>query len=324
MKKTFFQRPSVAQKKNGVLKESRLDTIINDIATSRPSETLILPASDFPKKHDGAYGSRHAYREGLYIPIHQPEFVKSVGKQKLHDLVSDIPNRLAAHPHAFANTIGYSFKPVGWKHRDPEVKLVPFISLAKGLKLYAYAQSQSPIVVERSYVDHPYVSETGGIVHVTVPSEEEKQRRYHAKFLRVPTTDNLKVALSLKTDFPKEPPMYKQFDDSFSKPGRRFDQHEVAAYFGLVKHFGDQSELNPAYHNPFMVFGPDMMSFFTQIGQSVLIQDIEIKEKHKLRQPRLAEESLMLGRYLIAHGKSSLYRRGIDPKVNDYPCFQLS
>ena len=320
MKKEVFQVPSVAQKAKQDFLESSIDKIVLALDSLNPNQTILVQASEFPKRSEGAYGSRRAYREGQYLALHQPELVRDIKPtQKLNELVRDVPVRLRNLRKDYNDIIGYQMTPVGWRNRDSEPKLVPFISLAQGALLNAYAKHNASIEVERIYADNPQCEEKGGIVHVSVPSEEEKHHRYQLKYSRVPVSDSIKVALSLKSEHVNPSPKFQVYDDSFSRHGFRFRQHEIAGYLGVIKGLG-KSYPSLITQNPFLVFGPQVMENFFKIRNQLLVHDPEIKHKSKLRHARLAEQSLMLGRMLGVYGEDAL-RKKSDPLLANYDCF---
>ena len=322
MKKEFFRVPSIAEKESKDIFESSLDTVVLAIDSLKPSQTLRLQANDFPKSYSGAYGSRHAYRNGFFLPLNQPKFVRDAHTKTISSLVRDAFDSLKENRVRYKNAIGYSFEPVGWRHDDPRKKFVPFVSLAKAVLLYAYAERFAAISIDNVYDDYPYVSQTGAIVHTSVPSEEEKQERYKIKFCRIPVSNNLKVALSLRSDFPDgKPPEYKRFDDSMSRLGSRFIQHEIAGYFKVISGYAKQGNFNPFNHNPFAVLSEDAIAFFAKMRNQSLVFDSELRSKKKVRDLRLAEESLILGRYIGIKGAAALRQKG-DPLIKDYSSFR--
>tara|TARA_Y100000310_G_scaffold50626_1_gene46614 strand:+ start:203 stop:1261 length:1059 start_codon:yes stop_codon:yes gene_type:complete len=347
VKKSFFKDRTKKQiKELHVSRAFSQKSLVRKIDSLDPKEdalevrTNIVPGKFYRNTKTGAEASRKCLKHGDSIILSQPQ------TQAEAYTSSDIPlairardfSELESIPEEDINYVGYSFRPV--QGRDRTKRVVPFVWIPEGIKLFSYAENltQKGIEIVKAYSDAERVRKEGADVVVTVPSRTKGQGRYEFRLTHVPIVrgnENLASVLSLKPailqDELGEPKKGRPSHDTFHirytwASGREesdvitFYPQDVAAYTGIIKDESKKHNLTPLEMNPFALPSRHQAEFYTKLNNNVLIFDPTLSSKDKLRKPHLAEKSILLARAIgqFGHDDFSYWEPGRDGKLKDY------
>ncbi|HLC78415.1 MAG TPA: hypothetical protein VJH92_04780 [Candidatus Nanoarchaeia archaeon] len=346
-KKPYFRSRSVSQIKDLSLTEidSRKSGLVKTIDELDSPQGIILSGSVIPDKFLKSLDpARKAYRHGDYIPLEQPlSLEKSV---ELFETPLRIRERtfsqIGYKVEPNINFLGYKFRPVSG--RDRQERFVPFVWLAEGAKLFAYAcQETGEGIGVKVYDKAERVRTEGASVVLSVPSRTSGSPRYVFRMEHVPMISdfrNLATIFSLRSSAPVEGSgkrhqmIHKDYDirytyeDSQEESDRVvFGPHDIAGYFGIIKHLVDKNKVLrtvdlpvPFRMSPFFIPSKHQMEYYKRLENNVLVKDDSLKAKLKLRKLNIAEKSILLGRALGVFGSRDFayneYRR--DGKLEKY------
>lgn len=296
--------------------------------------TIMIPHR-FRRGNTSADASRKCYKHGSLIGLLQPN-----GLEESYGW-SDIPLDLRAQSfkaledmnQADINYVGYSFRPVFGRDRGKRV--VPFVNLPEGARLFTYAENNSKFkqrdkstgnMIEKrgvkvdAYPDARRVLSEGASVVVHVPSRSEKKPKYTFGLKHVPYVSNpplgernygLSVSLALapslvsnedgfvdgRTEHTKYDIRYTASDSQEGSPLVRFAPQDVAGYLGVVKkQLSEEHNITGLTFNPFALPSQHQADFYGKLNNNVLIFDPSLGSKDKLRKLHLAEKSILLAR----------------------------
>tara|TARA_Y100000310_G_scaffold313510_1_gene361944 strand:+ start:188 stop:1252 length:1065 start_codon:yes stop_codon:yes gene_type:complete len=346
-KKAFFKDRTIKQVKSlNLSKASTPRNLVRKINDLDPKEdaleirTHIIPGKFYKNTKTGAEASRKCLKHGDLIALSQPQSqaeAYSSPEIPLAIRAKDF-SQLESIREEDINYIGYSFRPV--QGRDRTKRVVPFVWIPEGIKLFGYAENltKKGIEIVNSYSDAERVRKEGANVVVTVPSRTKGKQRYEFRLINVPMirgNENLASVLGLKPailqDELGEPKKGRPTHDTFNirytwASGREgsevmtFYPQDIAAYIGIIKDESKKHNLTPLEINPFALASNHQAEFYTKLNNNVLIFDPTLTSKDKLRKPHLAEKCILLARAIgkFGHDEFSYWDPGRDGKLKDY------
>jgi|ETNmetMinimDraft_2_1059921.scaffolds.fasta_scaffold16173_2 hypothetical protein len=233
-KKSFFNERTTAEiRKLNLSSGYNHNDLVQRIDDLDPTKdalgirTLLIP-SRFRRRNTSAQASRKCYKHGSLIALTQPTGLKE--SYEWADIPLDLRAASFAHlskmDQARINYLGYSFRPVFG--RDREKRIVPFVNLAEGARIFTYAETHSAFrqkniqtdkmeakkgIKVESYQNSKRVLREGASVVVNIPSRSKKKPKYKFRLSHVPYVPNspgsdsnygLAVSLSLKPTLTSE------------------------------------------------------------------------------------------------------------------------
>ena len=345
-RKKFFQERTAAEIEalqiRQVFNAQGLVRRIDDLDPSSQAleiRAMLPPGRFYRNVETGAEASRKAYKHGDYLALSQPQ-------TQTDALASpEIPLEIRARDFSELgkmredeiNLFGYSFRPV--QGRDRLKRVIPFIWLPEGVRLFGYAENQAGGIGVRPYADSSRVKTEGASITVRVPSRTKKKPRYHFKMLHVPiirNPSNLATVLGLRSALTLNP---ESEDPAGSKsPHELYNirytweteqegsevvtlyPQDVAAYIGIIKNEKLKHNLTPLVMNPFALTSKHGAEFFKKLCNNVLIVDPTLKNKRKLRKLHVAEKSLLWARAIsiFGHDDIAFWDPERDGRLRDY------
>lgn len=339
-KKLFFTERTVAE-----IKSLRLQTVkrnrglVEKIESLDSSQALVIEAQIIPQRFfEGTTNSyeaaKKAYKHGSYISVaHPKEWNQALRNEKSPPryIRETLKRRLENNPEEMIEAIGYEFRPL--QGEDKRKRRVPFIWLAEGARLFAYASKTPEGIPVKSLDDAQRIRDEGTSVAVTIPSREEKKERYHIMIHHVPVFDQRSkyaIPWSLTTSYAegRVPEhlfwniRYPYRKDNKENDVLTFYPQDIAAYFGVATHYlltGENSI--PVENSPFLGISKAAAQFSLKLGNNILVRDPRLDTKDKLRPLYLTERSILLARRTGKLGVyNTLFREAKrDGKIADYP-----
>jgi len=322
--------------------------LVRRIEDLHPDDALIIrvgliPGKFYTKKGGGRVtgkeATRKAYKHGALIALPNPRTQRECYESPRIplDLRAEAFEQLSQIREEENFFMGYSTQTT---FGDRRKRVFPFVNLAEGERIFAFAESQTPegIKVE-IYENAKRVRKEGATVAVEVPSREQKHSRYKFKLLHVPIVrgrENLASVLQLKpaleTDEETgEPggsrPLHETYDirytserDPESSEIIRFLPQDFAAYLAVVKASLKDHNLTPMEMNPFSLLSKRGAEFYKKTRNNVLVYDPTIERKDHLRKLHLAEECILLSREIgvAGHDAIAYWDPSRDGKIADY------
>jgi hypothetical protein len=209
--------------------------------------------------------------------------------------------------------IGYAFRPI--TGTDRRLRRLPFYVNFEGGRIRAYEEKQTEGPQIKPYMDVRRADEEGAVFVVRVPSREKKNKRYPTILYNVAIRDfpeKRVAAWGIKTSYgepeaerrAEEEPPTRTYDFRFTRKGERessdvftFIPQDAAAYFSLVNFFARQRNFVPMEMSQFSFPSKFAVEeIWRKLNNNLLVYDPTLTSKDKLRQPHLAEKSLILGR----------------------------
>ncbi len=326
-KKSFFaERPLTDLRSLNVRKITRPQGLVEIIDSLNPeTETLELrfrltPGRFFAHSEDSAQASRKCLKHGDYIALSHPKTKEECFQSPLIPLA--IRARDFAHLQEMReeeiNYVGYSVRPT-WGDRTRRV--MPFVFLPQGVKLFGYAETQAGGIVVHPYKDAARVKKEGANIILEVPSRTKKQPRYKFRISHVPIVrnqQNLATVLLLKPgivqdEATQEPirgrPAHNVFNmrytyetDQEGSDVITYYPQDVAGYIAIYKkEWVENKNMTPLDMNPFALPSQHQATFFTKLD-NVIVYDPTLSSKHQLRKLHLAEKSILLARAIGKFG----------------------
>ncbi|GEM_PF-886453 len=345
-KKTFFQERTETEIR--ALRQIKVDNqrdLVQRINDLNPSDDALeiddyLIPSKYRSGRTGAEASRKCYKHGNLIPLLQPTTLGDTYKDSRIpvDLRALAFSRLKNVKQQNMSFVGYSWRPVFGN--DKLKRIVPFVALAEGAKLFTYAENYSAyqqdgeekrgIKVEE-YGDANRVRTEGENVIVEIPSRTKKQEKYRFGLIHVPYTpndpvngknNNLAISLSLRPaiitgesaeDF-IEPTKGRTLHDLYDIQYKfkqsteqsavlRFTPQDITGYLGVIKkQLTEGHNITALQFNPFALLSQHGAEFYKKLCNNILIKDPTLTSKRKLRNLHLAEKSILLARAITHFG----------------------
>lgn len=332
-KKSYFIDRTLKEIKeldlNEVSSQSGLVKLIDELDKSKgliiPS---LIPQEFYIGKQVPADAARKTFKHGDYLGLSQP---KSQGKALAS---SEIPLQIRARDFGKLHQIiqsggleqgfhylGYSFRPV--QGRDRQKRLVPFVWIVEGARLFSYAMQKTKGIEIQEYTDSMRANKEGASVVVEVPSRTKRARRYKFKLEHVPTNrarENLATVLSLRpalitdSEEPRKGRMaYQDYNIRYTySTGAEqsnvvfFTPHDIAGYFGIIRKLWNENyNMTPLEMCPFVIPSKHQMEFYKRINNNLIVRDLKLDTKEKLRKPYIAEKSILLGRATFIFGNNN-------------------
>jgi len=320
-KKSFFNERTVgeirklnsrtAYRQSSLVEEIDALNIQNDALEIR---VLLIP-QQFRRGELSQYESARKYwKHGPLIKIKQPEkFTQAVESDKtpLSYRIETFEEVRESMKEGYA--IGYYWKPA--TTTDHIARIVPFVNIAEGARLFTYAQNYSSFRQKQNgqtitkkgikvepYADAQRVKQEGADVVVHVPSRTEKKEKYHFRLLHVPYEptlsggNNLAIISRLKpaTIISENEPIvgrtpHSEYDIKYEFKNAasqseviKFTPQDVAGYMGVIKRqLEDNFNWTALTYNPFALPSRKQATFYTKLCNNVLIFDPTLKSpKH--------------------------------------------
>jgi hypothetical protein len=335
VRKSFFKERTKAEIKASVNAEVDLAYgLVQRIETLEGPESLIVNCSLIPNlflrnASDVASAARKYYKHGTYLSLPQPRTRQAAYTCKnipleLRNIAFDKLSQIPEENNFF---LGYVFSPV--QGNDLRKRVVPFVWLLEGARLYSYAQNFSGGITVKPYADAGRVKVEGADIVCDVPSREKKMSRYDVRLKHVPvegSTERRAVTWSLCSDFGGNVPAHKLYNIRYTWPDERktsdvftFYPQDIAAYLAVIEYYLP-ANLTPLEMTPLALPSRMAADFYVKLCNNVLIRDQTLCSEDKLRKPGFVEKSILISR-LIGQKKSYevMYADGArDGKLRDY------
>lgn len=317
MKKTFFKEDSIGEilSKEFVLYSENLH--LEELAHS--NSYTVIPARI---SNDDSI-QRKFLKHGPEIAL---ERAYSIG----YSFELDVPNKLcklAFEEERKRISCAYSFKPY-WG-LDRKKRRVSLVDCFLGAKLYAYSENNPEDKIKINiYGDSLRVAKEGANVFLEVPSTQEGSPGYKFSFVFVPIVDNqlknkiwqqvssnhscqYKYFKGLKYNF------FNSLEDSSTND---FCFHEIAGYYKIIDESLKKGNRVPFEMNPFVIPTKSTVDFNLALENNVLLFDETIKEKNKLRKPKIADKEILNWERVRKNPYRNLffYDRNNKGKLKDY------
>lgn len=348
VKKSFFKERTVNDiRKLSVIQVDRQRGLVERIDNLDPGEEAIelrmqreiVPERFFRNVETGREASRKCLKHGALIKLSQPQSQDSALRTR------EIPLAMRARDFADLeamreediNFVGYSFRPV--QGRDRTLRVVPFVWMPEGVRLFGYAESRVGGIKVQSYKDSARVQREGASIVLEVPSRSRKVPRYRFGLRHVPVlrgNENLASVLSLRPFVLQESDSgepirgrtahedflirYTGRDARQESPVITFYPHDLAGYLGIVKNELSEHNLTPLEMNPFALPSRKQAEFYKKLYNNVLVYDLTLSSKSKLRKLHLAERCILLARAIgkFGHDEFAFWDGPRDGRLRDY------
>jgi hypothetical protein len=336
-KKSFFKERTAREISNLKLKpvyngkglvEKILD--LNPADESIELRFRLTPVSFFGSYH-GTRGSRLVLKHGEKMILSQPKTREEALATK------EIP--LAIRQKDFEKLrdmneedndyVGYSFRRV--QGRDERKRVVPFVWLPEGVRLFGYAESMTNGIEIEPFADSKRVSLEGAEIIARVPSRRIKKSKYTLRMNGVTVdgvTEKRAVAWSLKSEFENGySPEHDVYNIRYTREKERegsdiliFGPHSIAAYIAIIKHYNKEHNLTPIEMSPLALISKKEADFYNRLNNNVIIYDPSISVKSKQRKLRLSEKSILISRSIGVLGadETMYWNPERDGKLKDY------
>ena len=277
--------------------------------------------------------SRLTLKHGDYIKLSQPETITEACRARRypHEVRREDFHRelkLSGIREAEIFIVGYSFEPI--QGRDKRKRLVPFVRVLDGARLFAYAMQHTEKGIEiLPYDDAARVSDEGAVIIVSVLSKRKKIRRYIMRVGNIPVVDNERqyaIAWGFTTEGGRVPEhkifnfRYKGEEDQESSNVVIVDDKDIAAMHGITREYWLKRNKVPWENNVFAKPSQLAARYDTKLRNNLLVYDPTLSDKEKLRHLHLAERSILIARLIghLGHDKTMFWEQGRDPKLQDY------
>ncbi len=296
------------------------------------SNDLIVPRRFFRRGMKLDEASNLAYKHGNLIPLKQPRTLKTAyasGQIPL-SMREETLSRLSKIKQQNNKFIGYSFWPVFGNSQEKRV--VRFREIPEGARLFTYSENfswydvtdgnpQQGILAE-IYGKSKRVIKEGAWAVCHIPSRTKKQGKYrfaifHVPYQPNPPTErknyNLATVLSIErgtvvsfeTGEPlKGTTLWEEYKPRFPYRCTRegsdmvFLNHlDITAYLAVIKECLTKGHnQTPLQFNPYALPSKLQAEFYSKLENNVLVFDLTLDSKDKLRHLHLAESSILLSR----------------------------
>lgn len=291
----------------------------------------LLPVQ-FQKSANPLDNTRKAYKHGLVLPLSQPKSqadAYATTESPLQIRARDFDS-LSKVPEQKLYMMGFSFFPV--QGNDKEKRIVPFVSIADGMRLYAWMRNNFPETKIEDYGDAKRALVEGGEFIVHIPSRTRK-RFYRTKMSHVPVVDapyKNAIVWSLDSNFQGgvEPEfatytiLFKNLRDVEGSDRKFMYPQQVAAMLAIAdKAYHEDKNRVPWDMNPFPIMSQLAAGYDARLRNNVVVFDPNITTNNGLRKLHLYERSMMHGRLvgILKHDKTMFWDPGRDPaKLRDY------
>ena len=320
-KKSFFAERSESEILDLSLQDAyRQHGLVEKVVSLGANDGLVVRAQITPGRfHIGAgnsaEASRKCYKHGDLVALSQPRTMGQAYGCR------DIPlairardfSKLATMREEEINYVGYSWYPVFGNDRRKRV--VPFVWVLEGARLFAYAENMASGIKVQAYGDSKRVDIEGANIVCSVPSRQRKKPRYNIRLKSVPVsgvTERRAVAWSLASETAESDVMHRVYDIRYTfedaREGSnvfRFYPHDIAAYLAVVKNYWDQHNFTPLEMSPLALPSRLAADFYKKLGNNVLMFDPTLKSEDKTRKLHIDEKSILLARLIGQYGHDS-------------------
>jgi hypothetical protein len=292
--------------------------------------TLITPLRFYSQGRTSVEASRKCYKHGDLVALSQPRTQAQAWACK------DIPlairardfSKLESMREEEINFVGYSWYPV--QGNDARKRIVPFVWVLEGARLFAYAENMAGGVPIKAYDGAARVSKEGASIIASVPSRQKKQPRYTIKLKHVPvegTTERRAACWSLTSETAETDVMHRIYDIRYTFEDERegsdvfrFYPHDIAAYLGVVKQYWDNHNWTPLEMSPLALPSRLASDFYRKLGNNVLVFDNTLSSSDKLRKLHIDEKSILIARLIGKYGndKTMFWDSARDGRIKDY------
>lgn len=338
-KKKFFKSRTESQIRRLDISEAHMQFgLVERILDLKDDQSLVIRPQLIPGKfYRGDKTSYEAARKfakhGHFIDLPQEKTIRaSLEEIRLpHEIRKEaFANHLEGRREIYTESLGYSFRPI--QGPDKLERVIPFVSILDGARLFAYALQKTRKGIEvKPFDDVQRIEVEGARVTTTGPSATQRQPRYNIRFDSVPVEDNpRKHAISLSLNSQSNGVMSPQKFWSFGFKYREsqehsrvqlLDAHDVAAMLGVTRHYMLDLE-NPTPWNMNVFAKPSQLAvdFYKKLENNVIIADRNARGKQITRKLYSPEKSLLLARLvgLVGHDESMFWKPGRDPKLHEY------
>jgi len=313
-KKSFFREATKSEIKQKDFIEVNGSLEIADL---HPSQYTIIPEL-VPRGYESA---RKFMKHG---PEVKPKRFYSLGQAMKYgrtpvQLREKAFNNLKKHDYC-----GYSFVPLG---RDLRKRKVSLVECLEGARIFAYSHDGS-FIKTKCYADAKRVRRDGAEVVVEVPSRTKKERRLQFKLTNVPFIDSPeKYGISLNIGSDHSCPAkrfnirYRYSDDKESSGILNICAHEIAGYLHLVEQIWEEEKnIVPLQMSQFAIPTQETVNFYLKLENNVLVKDLNLVVKDKLRKPNRAEKEIALWTLVEAYGHDRTFfvKSSRDGNLRDY------
>lgn len=313
----------------------RTQGLVETILDLNQDESLELRAPiiapRFQRVGLGTQNTRKAYKHGWFMPLSQPESqgeAFNAIESPLQIRARDFDSLMDIRENEI-QTLGFSFHPVQGK--DRETRVVPFVSVIDGMRLYSWISRTFGDIKVENYTDAKRAAFEGGEFVAYIPSRTRK-RMYRTKLSHVPVVDNHNknaITWSLDSNFLSgSEPEFRTYNIFFNSvkdiagSDKKFMYpQEVAAMIGIAESiYNEKKNSIPLSMNVFPIPSHLVANYDCKLRNNVVIYDPTIKGNNHLRKLHLAERSIMHARLIgkEGHDKTMFWNANRDPKLKDY------
>ncbi len=320
MKKTFFKDAAKAQIKK---KKYTKITNLSDIVKLRKNEfTIIEPI--FAGNYDSG---KKFMKHGPEVLPRRQYSIKQAVNEKLTpiQLREDVFNHLNGPYYC-----SYSFMPLG---KDSRKRKVSLRECLEGARIYAYSHqvqgvNKNPEIIVKPYDKAQRVAIDGAEITIELPSRTKNHKRIDFKLMNIPVIDSKeKYAISLN------------FSSTHSCPAKKFKirypylksketsqvfnicAHEIASYLKVIEHYWNKKKnIIPLQMCQFAIPTQKTVDFYLKLNNNLLIKDVKLKSKDKLRKPRIADLEIGLWGLVrkLGHDETFCSQKSRDGNIADY------
>lgn len=339
-RKSFFKERSAEQSKKcdltNVYRARGLAEKIAEIGDSKviAVRTSIIPARFYNQTRESNEAARKCYKHGDFIALSQP---KTQGEAfECREIPLAIRARdfgkLEEMREEEINYVGYTFRPV--QGNDRRKRVVPFVWILEGARLFAYAENFANGIEVKPYADAKKARFEGADIVCRVPSRQKGKPRYSLRLKHVPvegSTERRAVCWSLSSEYPDgNIPEHILFnikynfqEDAETSNVFTFYPQDIATYIAVIKHYNKEHNLTPIEMSPIALPSKKMADFYTKLCNNVLIYDPRLTAKdnpEKLRKLNLTEKSIVIARAIgrCGHDETMFWDPERDGKLRDY------
>ncbi|MGK0209528.1 MAG: hypothetical protein ACI83O_000805 [Patescibacteria group bacterium] len=317
-KKKYFKERTVTELKKLEQVPVESKHIVEQIMNLEKDQCLKIPSQVSQSFYSGTpdQNARKQFKHGDYMILPQPKTKEAALESPLIPLqlrnqaFGQLEDRLEFGLH----NVGYSFRPVQGANKTKRV--VPFVYLAQGAKLFSYAAQHAGGIGLELYSEAKRARTHGATVVAAVPSRTQKQQRYSFTLQHVPIhrgQHNLASVLSLEpkvhqTQTPSRT-KHDQYNIRFTKDDgedsniTNFTPQDVAAYLAIInQEWNNNQNMTPLEMNPFAIPSRQQAEFYKRLTNNLLVETPQPKGKPIIRKPYQVEQSVLLGRAIAHYG----------------------
>jgi len=338
-RKSFFKERSSKEIEALQLQTAfRANGLVKRILDLNPTEeaveirTPIIPGQFHQRTSNTAQASRKCYKHGELITSSQPKGQKqAISSREIPLQIRERDfSKLRGMREEEINYVGFSWYPV--QGNDRRKRVVPFVWLPEGERLFAYGENQGTGIEIKSYANARRASKEGAEVICKVPSRTAKQPRYNLKLKHVPiiSSPERKAAVwSLKSTYEDgEEPEHSTWNIKYGWDTSRTDSdvftfypHDIAAYIAIAgSELKENKNMTPLEMNPFAWPSKRLADFYNRLNNNVVIFDPTLSGKNKHRKLHVAEKSILIARSIgvLGHDATMYWDGTRDGAIKNY------